>query len=909
MSHWRNAVDGLRNLFGRARAERELDEELSAYLENSIDAKTRSGMSRTEALRTARIEMGSRNSVKHRVRETGWETALEELWNDVRLSLRVLLRSPGFALVAILSLALGIGANTALFSLIDRVMLRSLPVVEPSELVLFGEGKWIGSTSGLPDRGWDLYSYRLYQSIREKTQAFSNVAAIDSIEFATHGTLAGEGRKLVSASLVSGSYFSLLGVRPAIGRVLTDADDAAAGAGAVAVASYAWWQAHGSDPAIIGKAIEIEGVNYTIVGVAAPGFVGTMIGETPNLWIPLSMEKQISPQWNGLEDKSFLSLYVIARLKPGVSRAQAEASTNVLFKQILQRDYLSPTPAQKEMEALSKAHIELTSAGRGLSHLRAQFSLPLEILIVIAALVLLIACANLANLLMARGASRTRELAMRMAIGARRGRLIRQLLTESFVLALSGAALGVASAWRAGHMLLTMATTSKEVAGMDVNPDLRVLAFTLGLTLLTALLFGMAPAIRATRLDLTGALKQGRGIAAPQMKPTLARGLIVGQIALSLVLLVAATLFLRSLVKLTSVDTGFNRSNTFVVGPDLYASGMKPDAEATRYEDEVERQVENVPGVTAAGFSIFTFNGGMWSDDITAQGMPLTQATSRDVLFNIVGKDFLRAMGLPMLAGRGFDGRDQKDAPKVAIINETMANLFFPGISPIGRHFGFGHDVAHAGDIEIVGVVKNAKYTAVDEPPEPAAYLYFVQSPQFLNSLTVRYQGDARQILPAVRKAIAGVNGNVPIGAVSSLAESIDESTAYPRLISRLSAFFGLLAAFLVCLGIYGLLSYAVARRTSEIGVRMALGATRWSVLGLILRETLVLVALGVAIGAPLSIVGNRLVAKLLYGLSPLDPASLIAAAVMMAAIAMLAGYIPARRASRVEPTEALRCE
>jgi len=910
----RNISSGIGALFGRARVEREMDEELRGFLEASAEDKRRTGMTPDEAARAARAEMGSTNAVKHRIRSTGWETAAENLWQDLRHSVRMLARSPAFTLVAVGSLALGIGANTAIFSLMDVVMLRSLPVDDPGQLVLFGHGRNVGSTNSLPNGSTDLYSYLFYRSFSQKNAAFSGVAAVHSIEFGTHGFLNGEGgtgaaREMLRAALVSGTYFSVLGVNPERGRMLDDADDRAPGAGAVAVASYSWWQRHGSNPAMVGKIVHIEGTDYTIVGIAPRGFFGTTVGESPDLWIPLSMEKEISPGWNDLDNKWFQSLYLIARLKPGVSTQQATANTNLVFKQYLRSEYLDQSPSRKDLSDVEHAQIELTSAARGLSRLRVEFSLPLEVLSAIAGLVLLIACANLASLLLARGTARSREFAMRMAIGATRSRVIRQLLTESFVLALLGAILGVAAAWKASHLLLTMATSSPQVAEMSVSPDLRVLAFTLALAAFTALLFGMAPAIRATRLDLTGSLKHGRGIAAPSARISLARGLIVAQIALSLVLLAAASLFLRSLVKLTKVDPGFNRQNVLIFSLDEGAAEIPVDARLVNLRQQIEDRVQAVPGVHAASFSCFSFNQGMWSNDISVQRVPRSPENSQDVLFNIVGKGFFSTMSLPIVAGRGFDATDKTDSPKVAIINQTMASRFFPGSSPIGQHFGMGDDPSHSGDIEIIGVAKNAKYVALQESAESAAYFPYPQHITYLFNFEVRYTGDAAQMIPAVRRAIAEANPNVLINGITTLTEQVDESTANQRLIARLSSFFGLLAAFLVCIGIYGLLSYAVARRTSEIGVRMALGAMRSNVLWLILREILVLVAIGVCIGVPVALEGNHLVAKLIYGLSPADPASLFAAIAMLIAVATLAGYLPARKASLVEPTVALRCE
>jgi predicted permease len=909
MGWFGSLIAGVRTLFGGKRVEREMDEELRGFLEASTQDKRRAGMSPDEAARAARIEMGSTNAVKHRIRSAGWETALESLAHDLRYSIRVLAASPGFTLVAVLSLALGIGANTAIFSLMDVIMLRMLPVDEPGRLVLFGDGRAAGSTGGLPDGSSRLFSYPFYRNFSQKNEVFSGVAAIDSIEFATHGALAGAGREMLHASLVSGSYFSVLGINPERGRMINEADDQTPGNGAVAVASYSWWQRHGNDPATVGKTVHIEGTDYTIIGIAPQGFFGVTVGELSDFWIPLSMEKEISPGWNGLDDKWFQSLYLIGRLKPGVSVTQATANANLLFKQYIHSEYLDPSPSQKDIADVQQAHIELTSAARGLSRLRRQFTLPLEILTAIAGLVLLIACANLASLLLARGTSRSREFGLRMAIGASRSRIVRQLLTESFLIALLGAVLGVASAWKASHLLLTMASHGAEVATMDVSPDLRVLGFTLALTIFTALLFGMTPAVRATRLDLNGSLKQARGTAGPSSRFSLARGLIVAQIALSLVLLAGASLFLRSLVNLTRVDTGFNRQNVLTFSLDEYSANLPLDVRLVTLQKQIEERVQELPGVHSASFSMFTFNQGMWSDDLTVQGIPRTPENSNDVLYNVVGNGFFSTMSLPIVAGRGFDERDKIDSPKVAVINQTMAHMFFPNSSPIGHHFGLGDDPSHSGEIEIIGVVKNAKYHALDENPETAAYFPYSQRVQYFGNFSVRYSGEAGQIVPAVRRAIAEVNPNVLVGSVSSLNEQVEDSTSNQRLVARLSAFFGLLASFLVCIGIYGLLSYAVARRTSEIGVRMALGARRSSVLWLILREILLLVAIGIAIGAPIALAGSRLVVKLLYGLSPGDPVSLLAAIGLLGVIALFAGYLPARKASLVEPTVALRCE
>ncbi len=898
-------------LLRRRQFDADLEEEMRLHIELRAQQQMEAGLFPKDARHAATRRFGNPIVVKERSHNSwGWQW-VEYFLQDIGYGLRAMMRTKGITIVALLSLALGIGANTAIFSLLDAVMLRPLPVEKPEELVLFGNGNPVGSNKGLPHGSTHLFSYPFYREISQKKEVFAGVTAIDSIEFSAQGSFDGGSREMMHTDLVSGTYFSVLGLEPALGRLFTNADDQAPGSGPIAVISYSWWKRRfGSDRSVIGKALQFGTHEYTIVGVAPPGFFGTSVGQLPDFWIPLSMEKEVSPGWNGLDNKFFQSLYLIARLKPGVTVEQATANVNLLFKQILRNEYVGPRPSPKELTSIEHARIELTSATRGLSQIRGRFSLPLEILMTIVVLVLLIACANIANLLLARGTARSREIAVRMAIGASRSRMVLQLLTESFLLALIGAALGIALAWRASDLLLRMASDPMQPATIAVAPNFRVLLFTLLLTCFTALLFGMAPALRATRLNLTSSLKEGRGTTtSTSSRISLARILIVSQITISLILLVAAGLFVRSLVNLTNVDTGFNKQNVLVFQIDEYGGGFEQDARLESLLQQIEARVQAVRGVDAASFSMFTFNQGEWSDDVTLQDIPRTPENSRGVLNNMVGAGFFAAMGLPVIAGRTFNAYDIVGAPKVAVINETMAHKFFPGIPAVGRRFGNGDDPAHSGDIEIIGVVKNAKYEVLEEEPQPVAYFVYTQHPQYLSNFEVRYSGDSQQVISAVRHAIAEVNSNVPILGISTLAEEVDESTANQKLVAQLSSFFGLLAVLLVCIGIYGLMSYAVARRTNEIGVRMALGAGRSNVLWLVMREILLLTSIGMAIGVPLELAGSRLVSRLLYGLSPWDPVSLLAAICLLVGIAAFAGYLPARRASRVDPIVALRYE
>jgi len=915
MNFLSNLYRGLQSLFQKRRVDRELDEELAAFAEASAADKQRDGMSRDAAMRAARIEIGSVASVKHKVWSARWESIPENLLKDLRFATRQLVRSPGFAIIAILSLALGIGANTAIFTLLNAILLRPLPVQNPNELLLFGNGTARGSTGSVPQGHTKLFSYSFFNEFKHKDTSFSGVAAIDSIQFGTKASITGGPYQTTHVDLVSGSYFSVMGVPAFLGRTLGESDDRVIGANPVAVASYTWFQRHfNGDSSALGKTIRIQAHDYTLVGVARPGFFGASVGEPTDLWIPLSMEKEISPGWNGLGDKMWQSLYLIGRLKPGVSPDQASAETNLLFHQII-RGYLEPQPPQQHLDSLAHASIVLTPGGRGIPHLRRGASLPLTILMGIVALVLLIACANIANMLLARGVTRTREIAVRMALGASRRRIVFQLFTESILLATTGALAGVALAWKACGLLLTMAKPGPQALLLDLAPDATVLAFTLGVTALTALLFGTLPAFRISGLEFTPALKDGRGSSSSASRGALARSLIVGQIALSVVLLIAAGLFVRSLIKLSSIDTGFDKHNALVFSLDSSTANLphkSPDEiRSVHLQEQIESSVLTIPGVQSDSFAFFTFNQGAWSGMILVQGVPRTPQNSEDVFFNIVGNGFFSTMGIPLVAGRTFNPHDLQNSPKVAVINETMARRFFPNSSPIGHRFAIGETPDHPGEVEIVGIVKDAKYTSLTEGSLMAAYFPCTQNVGFFSNFAVRYAPGAnrQEIISRTRHAIAEINPNILVDSVSSLEEQINYSIASQSLIARLSSFFGILAVFLACIGIYGLLSYSVARRTSELGIRLALGAQTQTLLWMILRESIVLLVVGLAIGVPIALTSTRILKSLLYELSPLDPASISLAIAAVICMTVAAAWLPARRATRIDPSQALRTE
>jgi predicted permease len=902
-------------LFARRRLESDLEKELRFHLESQVAEKMQSGLPESEARRRTRLEFGGIEQIKEDCRESRKTLWFEYLVQDIRFGLRQLRKSPGFTTIALLSLALGIGANTAVFTLVNAILLRPLPVHHPSELVLFGDGRSLGMSGVVPEGNWQLFSYSFFHDFRKQETSYTGVAAVSSFPYVSKASVAGATYETAYIDLVSGSYLSVLGVRPFLGRTIIESDDHAPGEGTVAVASYSWFLRHfNGDPSALGKSIRIQSHDYTLVGVAQPGFGGTTVGQRVDLWIPLSMEKEISPGRNGLDNKFFQNLRLIGRLKPGVKVVQASAETNFLFKQIL-RGYLGAQPSQKHLDDIAHASIELTSGSRGVSPLRNAFSLPLKILMTIVALVLLIACANIANMLLARGVARTREVAVRMALGASRGRIVFQLLTESVLLSLTGAAAGIALAWKASALLLQMVTPGPDPVPLNLAPDLPVLAFTLGLTVLTALLFGCLPALRATRFEFTSALKDGRGGSTASTRGALARSLIVGQIALSVLLLVVAGLFLRSLIHLTSIDTGFDKHNVLVFSLDSSTAGLPhgtPDEiRSVRLQEQIESRVQAIPGVQSDSFAFFTFNQGGWSDLLLFQGVPRTPENGQQAFFNIVGNGFFSTMSIPLVAGRTFNSQDTQGSPKVAVINESMARRFFPNGSAIGHRFAVGETPDHPGEIEVIGIVKDAKYTALDEGSLMAAYFPCTQNPGFYGNFAVRYAPGAnqREIVSRVRSSVAQINPNILVDSVSSLEEQVDGAIATQSLVARLSSFFGILAVFLACIGTYGLLSYSVARRTSELGIRLALGAQSRSLLWLILRECILLLVCGLAIGIPITLSSTRILKSLLYELSPLDPLAISTAIVAVAVMTLAAAWLPARRATRINPIQALRAE
>jgi predicted permease len=892
-------------LFHRHQLQRDLEEEMRLHLEMRRQEQIDRGLPPGAAARAAHLKFGNTTRMKEKSLMIWGSETLESFLADIAYGTRALLRSPALTIVALASLALGIGANTAIFSLLDAVLLRSLPVKDPQQLVVVGEGRMRGIGNDVAFT--ELASNPFFRQFRQRNSVFTDVAGIFSLNNGGHGFIEGSNdAQPISVQLVTGNYFSLLGVHARIGRTLNDADDNSEGDHPVAVVSYAWWgRTLAQDPNVLGKKIKLGSVVYTIVGVAPPEFFGTLVGEAPEVWLPFSMVKVVPPYYGGYNDNFSKSLNLICRLKPGVTIEQATANANLLFQQIT-RSFPDAKLTQFNLQKLEKAHVTLTPMATGLSNIRSEFSQPLKILMAVTALVLLIACANIANLLLARATVRARELAIRQALGAGRTRIIRQLLTESLLLAFAGGALGIALASVSSRILLRMASNGPETIPLDLSINGHLLLFNLAVTIATALIFGTIPALRATRIELTDTLKASRTSTSSGSKSRLAQVLIVSQVSLSLVLMVGAGLFLRSLVNLSNADTGFNKQN--VLRLELDSSSITGEANQNALFHEIEERVSALPNVRAASFSTFTFGPeGSWNSYILTDSIGLEQ--NLHASHNNIGNGYFATMGIPVIAGRTFSASDTKTSPHVAILGHRMAKALFPSVNPIGRRYYVDTPKEPENAVEVVGIVADVKTGDLTEGPRLIDYLPYTQYAWGFGDFEVRYTGDFAAMANAVQQTIHSIDHTLPISDITTLDEQVSRTYTNQRLVAQLSTFFGLLAVLLSAIGIYGLMSYVVSRRTNEIGIRMALGSPRSNVSWLVMREIFLLVAAGIVIGIPVTFVGDRLVGSMLFGIKGADPMSLIAAVLLLLVIATAAGYLPARKASRVDPMEALRYE
>ena len=907
MAIWKSFSEGLRGLFHKQQAERELDDELRDYLEKSSAEKMRRGLNREEALRAARIEMGGMEVVKENVRSVGWETILETLWSDLRFGARLLRFNPVFAGAAILSLALGIGANTAIFQLLDAVRMRTLPVKNPQEIARI-KFETRGSRSGNFSTRYPDFTYAIWEQIRDKQEGFSSVYAWAPVQFNT--SPAGEVHN-VQGLWVSGEFFGTLGVEPALGRLLSTVDDQPGCPSAGAVLSYSYWQQQyaGRRDVLEGK-VAINRHPIPIVGVAARDFYGVEVGRNFDVAVPVCAEPIINGQDSQLKSRIGWWLSVMGRLKPGWTVERGSAQLRAISKSIFEAA-MPPEYNPSNAKALLAAKLGAVPGGAGISDLRETYDQPLCVMLSLAGLVLLIASANLANLMLARATAREREMAMRMALGAGRGRLIRQLLVESVLLAMISAALAALLATNLSRVLVASMSTQQNPLFVALSIDWRVLGFTTALAGLTCLLFGLAPALRATRLSPGEVLKEsGRGTTQGRSRFGLRQILVVSQVALSLMLLVGALLFARSLNNLATLDPGFRRDGIIVVDIDFTARHLATEARRAFSEDLV-RRVRGVPGVDAAAqAAIVPLSGDGIGHDILVGASGDAPDDVPEAAFNYVSPGYFETLQTPLLMGRDFDEHDRLGAPNVAIVNEAFIKRFAQGMNPLDFKFRVRRLMKVSAPYQIIGVVKDAKYMELREDTFRTVYLPRAQNEDVGSDalILVRSSAPLAGILSGVKSTAMQADPDADV-TFYNLRNKIDEGLLRDRLMARLSGFFGALAVVLAVIGLYGVISYMVARRRNEIGIRMSLGAMRGSIVGLVLKESLLLLSIGLTIGMGLALATSRYAASLLFGLKPNDITTFALATTSLAAVALAASYVPAWRASKVDPMEALRHE
>ena len=890
-----------RRLFNFARSDkltRDLDREFAHHIAERRDALMDSGMNARDAEAEARRKFGNTTSQKERTRDVDLFTWLETCFADVRYALRALRRSPAFALVAILSLALGIGANTAIFSLINAVMLKSLPVQHPEQLAAVAMGDFFAGHT---------FSNPLWEQVRDRQDMFAGVFATARTQFDL--TTGGEVRRAMG-EYVSGDYFSVLGVRPAVGRVIGHTDDVR-GCPAIAVLSAPFWQSEfGGDTRAVGKRIMLGGHPFEIVGVADASFFGMHLGMPTQVYAPLCSMAVIRGSNADLDERDNWWITVTARLRPGKAPAELRGRLNALAPAVFQ----ATVPARysaKDQAHYQKTTLVVEPQPAGLSGLRDTYKSALYTLMVIVGVVLLIACGNVANLLLARARVREREAAVRLAVGAGRGRLVRQLLTESLVLAAIGAGTGVLFAQWGTRLLVSLLSTSSDAVWLDLSVDGRMLAFTGAVAVLTGVVFGIVPALRAANVDPQSAMRgAGRGSTDERRRFSLAKTFVVGQVALSLTLLIAAGLLLGSFRKLTAIDVGFRGESVLIVSTDISRAGLAEDARHGMYQSLLER-LQAIPGArSVAQADIVPMNGMMANDALVVDGFVPGSPRDAVVWINSVSAGYFATLGMQMLAGRDFGPADRLATQPVAIVNEGVARKFFPGKNAVGQLFHSMDGDKPGPAVQIIGIVKNAKYESITEDHSETVFLAAAQDerPRNGTAFAIRASGPPSALIPAVRSAISSVNNTIAFD-FKTLDEIVSASLGRSRLLAQLSAFFGALALVLAIVGLYGTMAYTVARRRNEIGIRIALGAARTRVLAMVLGEAGWMVLGGIAAGTAIAAGATRWVSSLLYGLQPTDAMTYLISGIVLAAVALAASAIPAWRASRLDPMEALREE
>lgn len=902
----RNIASGLHSLFRKKRVSKELDEELNGFLEMAAEEKLKQGLSPREALRAVHLERGNLEVTKESVLSAGWEFLLEALWQDFRYTGRQLRANPMFTAAALLSLALGIGANTAIFQLIDAVRLRTLPVKNPQEIARVAIDHRGGGSGSFSSRYPDL-TFAMWEQIRKQQQGFSEVFAWGPNVF---NIAPGAEVHNVQGLWVSGEFFETLGVQPALGRLLSPLDDQPGCGSPDVTISYSFWQREfGGERSVLDRTLTINRQPFRITGVAPPDFTGVEVGRYFDLAAPLCSEPLVNGEYSQLKKRSDWWLSVMGRLKSGWSveraAAQLRAISPGLFEATLPPEF-NPSNATHFLQYKLGAF----AADSGISDLRKDYEWPLWLLLGLAGLVLLIASANLANLMLARASSREREIGVRLALGAGHARLVRQLLAESLLLALIGAALGAFLARNLGQLLVASLSTQQDPLFVDLGTDWRMLAFTTGLAVLTCILFGLAPALRATSVAPGVVLKESsRGTTAGRSRFGLRRVFVVSQIALSLTLLVGALLFARSLNNLAGVDAGFRQTGILVSDIDFTRVNLRKEAR-TAFANNLLQRVRAVPGVQAAALAtIVPLSGNGMAHDILWGQTGEPEGDAPVALFNIVSPAYFDTLQTKILNGRDFNDHDTAGSPNVAIVNEAFAKQFAKGANPVGMTFRV-RALQTTRLYEIVGLVRNSKYSDLREDFQPIVYTAKAQyeRPGTDAQILVRSRDGLTGITSAIRNIAVEVNPNMDI-AFFSLRTTIEGGLLRDRLMARLSGFFAVLALVLAVIGLYGVMSYMVAQRRNEIAIRMALGADPASIVKLVMQESGTLLLVGLAIGTVIALEGGQATRAMLFGLKPGDPLTLGTALLSLSVVAALASLLPAQRASRHDPMIALRNE
>ncbi|HEU4995488.1 MAG TPA: ABC transporter permease [Gemmatimonadaceae bacterium] len=886
----------LRNLFRSDRLIRDIEREVEFHIAERAEALRVQGMPEDEALRQARLRFGNRTVVREQMRDADIVTWADSFAGDVRYVLRALRRAPAFAVVAVASLALGIGANTAIYSLIDAVVLRPLPVNDPHELVQLAMGE--------KDQGY--FTNPLWEQVRDNQSGFTAIAAFGETTFNT----AGGQKQSIGGSWVSGDYFTMFGVQPVLGRLFGRADDVRGCSGTAVLGNGYWHAEYGSRTDVVGRTISLEGKPFQIVGVAPAGFRGAEIGGDPQVYVPLCSEAVISGSLSALDRRSNWWLRVIGRRQSDLSLQQVKSRLAAISPEVMQATLPPRWSEDNKREYLTRTITARPGEG-GVSALRKRYTTALATLMGGVGVVLLIACANVANLLMARAAAREREMAVRLAIGAGRRRLVRQLMTESGLLALCGAVVGLFVARWGTQGLVALISTSTDPVTLDLALSRHVLGFTALVAILTAMVFGLVPAWRATRVSPQAAMKPtSRGVAEGHSRFTIGKTLVVIQVALSLTLLVGAGLLFGSLRNLVTLDPGFQPRGILVTGVNLRRTGIPAERYPAAHREILE-QLRAIPGVRSASTSQITPIGhSTWNDMLLVDGFHASSQADAVVWFNSVSEGYFATLGTKLLAGRDFDHTDVPRGAKSAIITEELARKFFGSVAPLGRQFRTKAGDGLSEPLTVVGVVQNAKYESLRETSSPTVYLAATQDtvPGAFVALELRAAGEPQSLVPSLKRVFAATYPAATL-EFRVLDEQISESLRRERLLAVLSGLFGAVAVLLSMLGLYGVMAYSVARRRNEIGVRIALGADRMRVLRMVLGDVARVVAIGLALGVAGALVSGRLVATFLFGVAPADPTVLTVSAAGLSLVALAAGLIPALRASRMDPAETLREE